>query len=232
MKKNLIKIFTLGIISSFTLTSCNLDVEEKTYINDFGTITGYTDPLTYAVTTDNDGEVISHKTTVSIKNEDVNKRVYMSYNILPSTSSTIKYAEINSMRPIYKESVIYQSYYDSLNETDQDKHYGATPIEFISVEHIHNYMNIVYHTLSNNSQTSVGLPILIYDDINSTDSIKKFTWQFKAEGDAHSSVVDYCTFEIGGIMTPGNKYEVEVSYKSLPSGKINVAKYTVDLSKK
>ena len=222
--KKLTKFLAVCAITMMMFTSCNTDPNEVTKITDFGTIINRTADLEYIIQTDSNNKIYSFKTLISVTEDNVGDRVLVYFDVIREGSESVDaLVEILSMSIIDNVDVLYQSEVDK--DTEFEK--GATGLEYKNIQYKNGKMNFEFLTLSKDGNAT-GTPQLIYDDINSTDTIKKFNWYYLTSPSADNIVQSYFTANTD-IFIRGTKYDVEINYKSL-EGMEKVAKFYIDLT--
>ena len=231
--KNLTKLTLLFAAIMMTVSSCNLDTPNIDQISDFGVIYTVTSDLEYTVKTDFNGTIYSYKTPIAVKKDQIGKRVRVVFNVVTDGDSVSDtFAEIISLGTVNDVMAISQTEIDQMNAEEKakfDETIGDTPMDIRKIQYVNGKINFTFMTVSSETYAK-GTPVLVFDDVNSTATKKVYQCYYKASASASNLVTDYFTANVLSYI-PGQKYEVEITFKPLGDISTGILNFDVDLTK-
>lgn len=232
--KSITKLF--AFIALLSITSCNIDAPDTDFVSDFGNIISMESENLYTIQTDDNGLVYSSETPYKIKKEDIGKRVRVEYTVI-SEGMFANNVSIMKMGYTPSATAYSQSTIDSWSPEKRTEFLdtlGSTAMQYSSVNLSNRgYLNMIFSTLTSNSgYTPNGYSTLIFDDVTvrlPEDDTLRYSWHYRAKGDARNRCTDYASFILEPFFKPGKtKYPIQIKYKELESGTETVIKFDIN----
>lgn len=228
--RKITNLLFITALSIFMLNSCNLDVDMENHIKDYGIVTivsssGDTPSKNYYIATDKNGTIRSEVTSVELKLKDIGKRVIVGFKLYsPKPGALSHSANIVSLNFVEFKPCLIGS--EIKNDSEINDKLWSHGQKYNMVQYARDYINFEFETLSNGPKVN-GESNLVYDDIKSTETVKRFSWHHHAEGVPRNKVFGCSSFDVSNIIEKSKDYDVIIEYISLESNRKEELKFKI-----